>query len=73
MADDLPAPDVAAACQASMASVEAEALLSKLRELPSVSGVNTKPSKPANKANHFGVNYKIKLPDGGWKSRRSRP
>ena len=46
------------------ASPEAAALLAKLADLPGVSSVNPKPVKPANKPNHFGVSYLLRLP--GW-------
>ena len=44
------------------ASMEAVALLAKLASLPGVSGIVTKPSRPANKPNHFGVAWRLRLP-----------
>lgn len=43
-------------------SDQAAALLARLRALPGVSSVNTKPVKPASKPNHFGVSFLVKPP-----------
>eukprot|EP00966_Prymnesium_polylepis_P159455 3685092-Prymnesium_polylepis.1 len=56
--------DAAAKLQEESASPEAAALLQQLAGLPGVSSVNPKPVKPANKPNHFGVNFKLRLPNG---------
>jgi len=43
------------------ASQEAAALLEQLAGLPGVSGVNPKPISTADKLNHFGVSYKLRI------------
>ena len=45
-----------------MASIEFAELLANLERMPGVSQ-NSKPVKPANKPNHFGVSVKLKLPE----------
>ena len=60
-----------AALNEELASVQAGALLARLSELPHVTCVRTKPMKPANKLNHFGVSYKLRLPGEGLKDKRS--
>ena len=57
----------AATFDAQMASIEFAELLANLERMPGVSqtsdGQSSKPVKPANKPNHFGVSVKLKLPE----------
>ena len=57
--------------QQQAASQEAAALLEQLCSLPGVSGVNAKPVSTADKLNHFGVSYKLRIVGGDRKSKRS--
>ena len=65
------APFSEAAVQEDMSSPRAETLLNKLRSLPGVTGVNTKPVKPANKPNCFGVSFLLQPPGASRTSKRS--
>ena len=62
---------LAAAVAAAMAAEETLVLLARLAELPCVSAVSTKPNPPANKANHFGVKFKLTIPGKGRMDKRS--
>ena len=61
----------AVALQREMDSAEASVLLARLRELPGVSCINSKPVKPANKPNHFGVSYNVRLPNRPRQTKRA--
>lgn len=56
--------------QSESASPETAALLGKLSGLPFVHGVNAKPIKPATRPNHFGVSFKLRLPNEAVKPMR---
>ena len=64
--------DAMRAIEAQMAAEQAAELLARLESLPGVSGVNPSPLyRPATKANHFGVAFKLRLPSGKRQSKRS--
>ena len=50
---------------------EAAALLEQLSWLPGVSGVNPNPISTADRLNHFGVSYKLRIGDEKANSRAS--
>ena len=57
--------------QEQAASQEAAALLEQLAGLPGVSGVNPKPISTADRLNHFGVSYKLRIREGKRTSKRA--
>ena len=60
--ETLASQSLAARMQQEQNSATAAALVAELERLPCVSGVSTKPTKPANRPNNFGVSYKLKAP-----------